>query len=39
MTLNNIMAVFCVISANSVAFSVHCVKVVEDIPKISVTEI
>ena len=32
---------FCVISATSVAFrlSAHCVKVVEDIPKLSVTEI
>ena len=32
MTLNSVMAVFCVISATSVAFSAHCVKVVEDIP-------
>ena len=39
MTLNGVMAVFCVISATSVAFSVHCVKVVEDIPKLSATEI
>ena len=30
MTLNGVMAVFCVISATSVAFSAHCVKVVED---------
>jgi len=32
---------FCVISATSVAFSGHCVKVVEDIhvPKLSATEI
>ena len=29
---------FCVISANSVAFGAHCVKVVEDIPKLSTTE-
>ena len=29
----------CVISATSVAFSAHCVKVVEDIPKLSATEI
>jgi len=29
MTLNGVMAVFCVISATSVAFSAHCVKVVE----------
>jgi len=28
---------FCVISATSVAFSAHCVKVVEDIPKLSAT--
>ena len=39
MTLNGVMAVFCVISATSVAFSVHCVKVVEDIPKLSATGI
>jgi len=39
MTLNSVMAVFCVISAISVAFSTHCVKVLEDIPKLSVTEI
>jgi len=30
---------YCVISTTSVAFSAHCVKVVEDIPKLSVTEI
>jgi len=30
---------FFVISATSVAFSAHCVKVVEDIPKLSATEI
>jgi len=30
---------FCVISGTSVAFSAHCVKVVEDIPKLSPTEI
>ena len=30
---------FCIISATLVAFSVHCVKVVEDIPKLSATEI
>ena len=35
MTLIGVMAVFCVISATSVAFSAHCVKVVEDIPKLS----
>ena len=30
---------FCVISATSVAFSAHCIKVVEDIRKLSTTEI
>jgi len=30
---------FFVISATSVAFSAHCVKVVEDIPELSATEI
>ena len=39
MILNGVMVVFCVISATSVAFSAHCVKVVEDIPKLSATEI
>jgi len=40
MTLNGVMAVFCVISATSVAFSAHCVKVViEDIPKLYATEV
>jgi len=34
MTLNGGMAIFGVISATSVAFSAHCVKVVEDIPKL-----
>jgi len=29
---------FCVISANSAAFGAHCVKVIEDIPKLSATE-
>jgi len=38
MTLNGIMGVFCVISATSVAFSAHYVKVVEDIPKLFATE-
>ena len=38
MTLNGIMGVFCVISATSVAFSAHYVKVVEDIPKLFPTE-
>jgi len=32
MTLNGVMAIFGVISATSVAFSAHCVKVVEDMP-------
>ena len=31
MTLNGVMAVICVISANSVASGVHCVKVVEGV--------
>jgi len=39
MTLNGVMAIFDVISATSVPFSAHCVKVVEDIPKLSATEI
>ena len=39
MTLNGVMAIFRVISATSVAFSAHCVKVVEDIPKLSAAEI
>jgi len=39
MTLNGVMAVFCVISETSVAFSAHGIKVVEDIPKLSATEI
>jgi len=29
---------FCVISANSLALAAQCVKVVEDIPKLSATE-
>ena len=33
MTLNGVMALVCVISANSVAFGTHCVKVVEDVVK------
>jgi len=32
------MALFCVISPNSVASGAHCVEVDEDIPKLSVTE-
>jgi len=39
MTLNGAVAVIFVISAKSVAFGAHCVKVVEDIPKLSATEI
>ena len=39
MTLNGDMALFCVISANSASFGAHCVKVVEDIPRVSATEI
>jgi len=35
MTLNGVMAVICVISANSVAFGAHSIKVVEDIPKLN----
>jgi len=41
-TLNNLEGRngrFCVILATSVDFSAHCVKVVEDIPKLSATEI
>jgi len=30
--------VICIISAKSVAFGAHCVKLVEDIPKLSATE-
>jgi len=39
MTLNGVVAVIFVISAKSLAFGAHCVKVVEDIPKLSATEI
>jgi len=38
MTLNGVVAVIFVISAKSVPFGRHCVKVVEDIPKLSATE-
>jgi len=38
MPLNGIVAVIFVISTKSVAFGVHRVKVVEDIPKLSATE-
>jgi len=37
-TMNGTMALFCVILANSIGFGAHCVKVVEDIPKVSATE-
>ena len=37
MTLNGAEGVTFVISAKSVAFAAHCVKVVEDIPKLSAT--
>jgi len=39
MTLNGVIAVFGVISATSADFSAHCIKVVDDIPKLSATEI
>jgi len=38
MTLNGAVAVIFVIAAKSVAFGAHCVKVVEDIPKLSAIE-
>jgi len=38
MTLNGVVAVIFVISAKSVAFGAHCVKAVEDIPKLSATK-
>ena len=37
-TLNCVVADIFVISPKSVAFGAHCVKVVEDIPKLSATE-
>jgi len=37
MTLNGVMAVICVISENSTAFGAHCVKLVEDVLKLSKT--
>jgi len=37
MTLNGIVAVIFFISAKSVAFGAHCIILVEDIPKLSVT--
>jgi len=38
MTLNGVMALILRYFPNSVAFEVHCVKVVEDTPKLSATE-
>jgi len=38
MTLNGVVAVIFVISAKSVAFGAHCVKVLEDILKLSAKE-
>ena len=39
MTFNGVVAVIFVISAKSVAFEAHCVKVVEDVPEVSATEV
>jgi len=39
MTLNSVVAVIFVISAKSLAFGAHCIKVVEDIHKLSATAI
>jgi len=39
MTLNGVIFIICVISLNSVAFEAHYVKVVEDTPTLSATEI
>jgi len=39
MTLNGVVAVIFVISAKLVAIWAHCIKVFEDIPKLSATEI
>jgi len=38
MTLNGVMALFCVISPNSVAFRAHYVNMVEDTPIYSASE-
>jgi len=38
MTLNGVVAVTFVISEKSLAFGAHCIKVVEDIPKLSAKE-
>jgi len=39
MTLTGVMAVFCVISPNSVAFGAYYVKVVEETPIVSAVEV
>jgi len=39
MTFNGVVVVIFVISAKLIAFGAHCMKVVEDIPKLSETEI
>jgi len=39
MTLNGVVAIIFVISAKSVVFGAHCVKVVEDIPKLVFSDI
>jgi len=36
--MNGVVAVLFVISTKSVAFGAHCIKVVDDIPKLSATE-
>jgi len=38
MTLNGVVAVIFVVSAKTVAFEAHCIKVVDNIPKLSATE-
>jgi len=38
MTLNGVVAVIFVVSAKTVAFETHCIKVVDNIPKLSATE-
>ena len=38
MTLNGVMALFCLISPNSVAFKAHYVKMVDDTPILSASE-
>ena len=39
MALNGVVAVVFVISEKSITFGAHCVKVVEDVRKLSATEI